>query len=100
MKFPYKKTSKVTFLTFKYMENKENLLPKKFVAGVVLDGCSRHRKRVQTEQPEEAETALGCTAHTRLAQRLLKSVSGWVGVHVTVWVRTCVYMQIRCVSVF
>lgn len=35
-----------------------------------------------TEKAEDAETALGCTAHTRLAQQLLKSVSGWVSVHI------------------
>lgn len=46
-----------------------------------------------TEEPEDAETALGFTAHTRLAQQLLKSVCGWVSVHIlSVHVCICVCM--------
>lgn len=46
-----------------------------------------------SEEPEGAETALGFTAHTRLAQQLLKSVSGWVSVRIiSVHVHICLCM--------
>lgn len=44
-----------------------------------LEGRSSQRERFV---PEDAERALGCTAHTRLAQQPQHSVSGWVGVHI------------------
>lgn len=46
------------------------------------------------EEPEDAETALGCTTHTRL----LKSMSGWVGVHI-LSVHICLYACIVCLFV-
>ncbi len=52
-----------------------------------------------TEKPKDAETALGCTAHTRLAQQLLRSVSGWLGVHI-LGVHVCIYTYMVCLWPF